>query len=162
MTRERVVAVATGYNIHVSKCATAPTCSSTITSVVELLDNEPGLTVRSEGALFTNSVLRLEAEKPASNDFYFIQAFANDVRMFAIRGDGRALLHDFETDTLTVQNGVTIVYGGLTLTHSGITVHTVGIDVNDGGLRVSRTSDNLASLRVESITRGSIGYTGNV
>ena len=154
-----VCALETGY------CTCAPGFTGVDCSVrtdeIIVSSGEPGFTVHVSDPVFTGDVLRLESDKAASPDFYFIEAVAAGQRVFGVRGDGTLAVQLFEVSSLIVTDGALIQDGGLTLDLVGLTVNHGGIDVLDGGARLAGSVVSAPTLDVLVQTQVPQGYTSS-
>ncbi|GBG27351.1 Tenascin, partial [Hondaea fermentalgiana] len=119
-----------------SNCATK-------TNEIVLYDSRPTFLIENTGLAFVGSVLKLTSAKAAATDFKFIEALANDVAIFDVRGDGQVYVHS-----------------------GGIVVEVGGIHVMDGGLLVDEGGADISSsvLTAPALTATAFGtpYTGSV
>jgi len=111
----------------------------------------PGLQVLVDGADYTGDALQIRSAKSAADDFYLIDAVANNERVFFVRGDGAVGL-----TSLITPGGATISSGGLMVTASGLTVGSGGLIVNDGGASIKSTvassQANVANIKGQKST----------
>eukprot|EP00501_MAST-03F_sp_TOSAG23-6_P000318 GSMAST32.ASY1.ANO1.325.1 assembled CDS len=71
-------------------------------------DNTPALTLGSEYSGFTSNVLQLSTTKSASTDFKFLDAQANNVSVFSVRGDGALSIDTINTKYVTTTEGLAV------------------------------------------------------
>lgn len=94
----------------------------------------PGLQVLVDGLDYTGDALQIRSAKSPADDFYLIDAVANNERVFFVRGDGAVGL-----TSLVTPGGATISSGGLMVTNSGLTIGSGGLTVTDGGASIKST-----------------------
>lgn len=99
----------------------------------------PGLIVNVNAFNFTSSAIQIHTSKSPSADFNFIEATANNEKLFFVRGDGLVGIHKMQT-----------LSGGQTISGGGIAIQSGGCTIYDDGLTVFNSDNSVPVVKISS------------
>eukprot|EP00947_MAST-08B_sp_MAST-8B-sp1_P000229 g229.t1 len=114
---------------------------------------------KSTASDFTDTVVKIEADKPIDSDYFLMKMFTadgsnNDVLVNSVDGQGKLTVH---TGGLVVSAGGETVSGGLTVKTNGQTIEAGGLVVTAGGATVTDGASIAGVAQETAVGAGSLG-----